>query len=51
MFLTKKGILLRKKLEPLALEVNQLAETNISERDLVVTRKVLVQIINNLKEE
>lgn len=50
-FLTKKGILLRKKLEPLALEVNQLAETNISERDLVVTRKVLVQIINNLKEE
>jgi DNA-binding MarR family transcriptional regulator len=49
-FLTSNGKQLRKKLEPLALEVNQIAETNISLKDLAVTRKVLRQIIHNLEE-
>lgn len=49
-FLTSNGKQLRKKLEPLALEVNQIAETNISINDLEVTRKVLRQIIHNLEE-
>jgi DNA-binding MarR family transcriptional regulator len=50
-FLTSKGTLLRKKLEPLALEVNQLAETNISVNNLEITRKVLLQIIENLENK
>lgn len=47
-FLTPNGKQLRKKLEPLALEINQLAETDISAKDLEITRKVLLQIILNL---
>ena len=37
-------------LEPLALEVNQLAETDICTKDLEITRKVLLQIIHNLAD-
>ncbi len=48
-FLTSNGKQLRNKLEPLALEVNQLAETDISEKDLEITRKVLLKIVNNLE--
>ena len=49
-FLTPNGKQLRKKLEPLALEINQLAETDISAKDLEITRKVLLQIILNLAD-
>jgi DNA-binding MarR family transcriptional regulator len=49
-FLTTNGKQLRKKLEPLALEVNQLAETDICTKDLEITRKVLLQIIHNLAD-
>jgi len=49
-FLTTSGKQLRKKLEPLALEVNQLAETGICTKDLEITRKVLLQIIHNLAD-
>jgi len=47
-FLTSNGQQLREKLEPLALEVNQLAETDISTKDLEITRKVLLKIIHHL---
>jgi DNA-binding MarR family transcriptional regulator len=49
-FLTPNGKQLRKKLEPLALEINQLAETDICTKDLEITRKVLLQIIHNLAD-
>lgn len=49
-FLTTNGKQLRKKLEPLALKVNQLAETDICTKDLEITRKVLLQIIHNLED-
>jgi DNA-binding MarR family transcriptional regulator len=47
-FLTSNGQQLREKLEPLALEVNQLAETGICAKDLEITRKVLLKIIHHL---
>ena len=47
-FLTEKGRSLKKKLVPLAEEVNKVAIEDISEKDLMVTRKVLLKMLVNL---
>ena len=46
--LTEKGRSLKKKLVPLAEEVNKVAIEDISEKDLMVTRKVLLKMLVNL---
>lgn len=46
--LTRKGSALRKKLEPLAEEVNLVAVEGLSERDIETARRVLLSLITNL---
>ncbi len=46
--LTQTGKALRKRLVPLALEVNHVAVYGVSEAELLTTRKVLLQILENL---
>jgi DNA-binding MarR family transcriptional regulator len=47
-FLTPKGRALKRKLVPLAEEVNRIAAQGISATDIVVTRAVLLAAIENL---
>lgn len=49
--LTAKGRGLRKTLEPLAEEVNRVAVARVSARDIAVTRKTLLAIIENLARD
>jgi DNA-binding MarR family transcriptional regulator len=46
--LTQTGKALRKRLVPLALEVNHVAVYGVSEAELLTTRKVLLQVLENL---
>jgi len=50
-FLTPKGQRLRKKLVPLAEEVNQIAVRSIRSADIARTRKLLLSIIENLARD
>jgi DNA-binding MarR family transcriptional regulator len=47
--LTAKGRALKKKLVPLAVEVNRLAVRGVPAADVATTRKVMLAIIENLK--
>lgn len=47
-FLSKTGRALRKKLEPLATEVNALSVEGVSEEDVLTTRRVLISITQKL---
>jgi MarR family transcriptional regulator, organic hydroperoxide resistance regulator len=50
-FLTPEGRALKKKLVPLAEEVNEISVSGLSERDINTARKVLLAIIENLAED
>ncbi|SAL79026.1 MarR family transcriptional regulator [Caballeronia terrestris] len=50
-FLTTEGRALKKRLVPLAEEVNEISVTGLSERDINTARKVLLAIIENLAED
>ncbi|SOY60050.1 Putative transcriptional Regulator, MarR family [Cupriavidus taiwanensis] len=47
-FLSKTGRALRRKLEPLATEVNALSVEGVSEQDVATTRRVLITIAKRL---
>ncbi|AQV97009.1 MULTISPECIES: MarR family winged helix-turn-helix transcriptional regulator [Cupriavidus] len=47
-FLSKTGRALRRKLEPLATEVNELSVEGLSEEDVLTTRRVLITIAKRL---
>ena len=47
-FLSKTGRALRRKLEPLAPEVNELSVEGLSEEDVMTTRRVLITIAQRL---
>lgn len=47
-FLSKTGRALRRKLEPLATEVNELSVEGLSEEDVLTTRRVLITIAQRL---
>ncbi|MFM1816275.1 MAG: hypothetical protein RLZ98_2970 [Pseudomonadota bacterium] len=49
--LTPKGRALKKKLVPLAEEVNQIAATGVAAADLATVRRVLLTMVTNLAEE
>jgi len=46
--LTAKGRALKKRLVPLAIDVNHVAVKGVSTSDLLITRKVLLALIENL---
>lgn len=50
-FLTPAGRALKKKLVPLAEEVNEISVAGLSERDILTARKVLLAVIENLAED
>lgn len=50
-FLTKEGRALKRKLVPLAEEVNDISMKGISQADIAITRKVLLAMISNLAED
>lgn len=50
-FLTPSGRALKKKLVPLAEEVNEISVAGLSERDILSARKVLLAVIENLAED
>lgn len=50
-FLTKKGWQLRDKLEPLAIEANELAVKGLTKAERQVLRKALTLIISNLERD
>jgi DNA-binding MarR family transcriptional regulator len=50
-FLTPAGRALKKKLVPLAEEVNEISVAGMSERDILTARKVLLAVIENLAED
>ena len=50
-FLTPKGRALKRKLVPLAEEVNQIAVQGVAMRDIVVMRKALLAMIGNLARD
>ena len=49
--LTVKGKALKKLLVPLAVDVNHVAVQGVRAADLLITRKVLLQVIENLAHE
>jgi DNA-binding MarR family transcriptional regulator len=49
--LTRKGRALRKKLEPLAEEVNRIAVRGVPPADVAATRKTLLAVIENLARD
>jgi DNA-binding MarR family transcriptional regulator len=49
--LTAKGRALKKRLVPLAIDVNHVAVKGVSTADLLITRKVLLALIENLALE
>ena len=51
MHLTVKGKALKKLLVPLAVDVNHVAVQGVRAADLLITRKVLLQVIENLAQE
>jgi MarR family transcriptional regulator, organic hydroperoxide resistance regulator len=50
-FLTQKGRRLKRKLVPLAEEVNQIAVENVEPRDITMIRRVLLTMIENLARD
>lgn len=50
-FLTKEGRALKRKLVPLAEEVNEISVRGVSAKDIATTRNVLLAIITNLAED
>jgi DNA-binding MarR family transcriptional regulator len=50
-FLTPKGRLLKRKLVPLAEEVNRIAIENVASHDITMMRRVLLKMIENLAED
>lgn len=50
-YLTPKGRALARKLVPLAERVNKIAATGVSARDVAVTRKTLLALLENLAHE
>jgi MarR family transcriptional regulator, organic hydroperoxide resistance regulator len=50
-YLTAQGRTLKDKLVPLAVEVNEISVTGLSEREIKTARKVLLTIIENLAED
>jgi len=49
--LTSKGRALKKRLVPMAEDVNHVAVKGVSKTDLLITRKVLLSLIENLAQE
>jgi DNA-binding MarR family transcriptional regulator len=49
--LTAKGRALKKRLVPLAVDVNHVAVKGLSTADLLITRRVLLALIENLALE
>jgi DNA-binding MarR family transcriptional regulator len=47
-YLTREGRALKKKLVPLAVQANDLSAQGISQTDLLTTRRVLLQMLENL---
>ena len=50
-FLTSKGRLLKRKLVPLAEEVNRIAVERVNPQDIVLMRRVLLRMIENLARD
>ena len=50
-YLSEEGRALKNKLVPLALETNRLSTVGITQADLQTTRKVLLEMIENLAED
>ena len=50
-FLTLKGRLLKRKLVPLAEEVNRIAVENVNPQDITMMRRVLLKMIENLARD
>ena len=50
-FLTPKGRLLKRKLVPLAEEVNKIAVENVNPQDITMMRRILLQMIENLARD
>jgi len=50
-FLTPKGRLLKRKLVPLAEEVNKIAVDNVSPQDITMMRRILLMMIENLARD
>jgi DNA-binding MarR family transcriptional regulator len=50
-FLTPKGRLLKRKLVPLAEEVNRIAVENVNRQDIIMMRRVLLVMIENLARD
>jgi DNA-binding MarR family transcriptional regulator len=50
-FLTRKGRLLKRKLVPLAEEVNKIAVENVSPQDITMMRRILIMMIENLARD
>jgi DNA-binding MarR family transcriptional regulator len=50
-FLTPKGRLLKRKLVPLAEEVNKIAGENVASQDIAMMRRVLLVMIENLARD
>ena len=49
--LTAKGRALKKRLEPLAKDVNKIAVKSVAAEDVSITRKTLLAIIENLARD
>jgi DNA-binding MarR family transcriptional regulator len=50
-YLTPKGRQLKRKLVPMAEDVNRIAARSINAKDIAVTRRVLLMAIENLARE
>lgn len=50
-FLTEKGWALRDRLEPLAVETNEVAVSGIPEEDVRIVRRALARMIENLERD
>lgn len=50
-YLTRKGRSLKKKLVPLAEQVNEVAAAGVSKKDIAITRKTLLAMFGNLSED
>jgi hypothetical protein len=50
-FLTPKGRLLKRKLVPLAEEVNRIAVKSVNPQDITMMRRVLLTMIENLARD
>lgn len=50
-YLTRRGRSLKKKLVPLAEEVNEASVKGVSKKDIAITRKTLLAMVGNLSED